>query len=86
MKAKDILKKFRNELTANRQQYKSIIFSGCSIEANGVSICNLNDYLDCPPRRGASYQVWSDVHKTHELYHSLDDAVDKFLELKNRSR
>ena len=74
-----------NELTADRQEYKSVIFSGCAIESNGVSICNLNDYIDRPPERGANYQVWSDTHRTHELYHSLDDAVNKFLELKNRS-
>ena len=68
----------------DRQDYKSVIFSGCSIESSGVSICNLSDYLHRPPGRGATYQVWSDRHRTHELYHSLDDAVDKFLELKNR--
>jgi hypothetical protein len=68
----------------DRQDYRSVIFSGCAIEStNGVSICNLNDYLQRSVR-GANYQVWSDKHRTHELYHSLDDAVDKFLELKNR--
>lgn len=75
-----------NEITADRQDYKSVIFSGCAIESNGVSICNLSDYLNRPSGRGADYQVWSDRHRTHELYHSLDEAVDKFLELKNRSR
>ena len=73
-----------NENTASKQEYKSIIFSGCSIESNGVSICNLNDYLQSPPIRGANYQVWSDKLRTHELYHRLDAAVDKFLELKNK--
>ena len=72
-----------NEPTADRQEYKSVIYSGCAIESNGVSVCNLSDYLDRP--HGRRYQVWSDRHRTHELYHSLDDAVDKFLELKNRS-
>ena len=74
-----------NELTADRQDYKSVIFSGCAIESNGVSLCNLNDYLDRPPGRGAGYQVWSDRHRTHNLYHSLDEAADVFLELINRS-
>ena len=73
-----------NELTADRQEYKSVIYSGCAIESNGVSICNLSDYLDRPLGRGRDYQVWSDRYRTHELYHSLDDAVDKFLELKSR--
>ena len=74
-----------SEITASRQEYKSLIFSGCAIESNGVSICNLSDYLTRFSGRGPSYQVWSDRHRVHELYHSIDDAVDKFLEVKNRS-
>ena len=74
-----------NRITANRQEYKSIIFSGCAIESNSVSICNLNDYLKRFSERGPSYQVWSDRHRVYELYHNIDDAVDKFLELKNRN-
>ena len=74
-----------NRITANRQEYKSIIFSGCAIESNSVSICNLNDYLKRFSERGPSYQVWSDSHRVYELYHNIADAVDKFLELKNRN-
>jgi len=74
-----------NTDTVDKQEYKSVIFSGCAIESNGISICNLNDHINRPSIRGANYQVWSDRYRVYEMYHNLDDAVDKFLELKNRS-
>ena len=73
----------RNKIIAPIEDYKNIIYSGCAIESNGVSICNLNDYI-CGFDRSARYQVWSDRHRVYELYHNLDEAVEKFLELKNR--
>ena len=71
--------------SASRADYKNIIHSGCYIEANGVSICNLSDHL-YGFDRSARYQVWSDKHNTYELYHNLDEAIDKFLELKRKVR
>jgi hypothetical protein len=64
--------------------YKSVIFSGCSIESRGVSVCNLEDFMmgQFVPR--AKYQVWSDRHKFYRLYHNIDDAVEKFIELRRK--
>jgi len=73
-----------NEKLSQKEDYKSVIFSGCSIESNGVSICNLNNYTRRTSGLRAKYQVWSDSYRTYETYHNLDEAVDKFLELKNR--
>jgi hypothetical protein len=72
-------------MTDNRDVYKAVIFDGAIIESNGVSLCNLEDAMrgnSFIPR--AKYQVWSDRHKFHELFFSIDEAVEKFLELKSR--
>ena len=74
----------RNKIIAPIEDYKHIIYSGCAIESNGVSICNLSDYLNRPSGRGADYQVWSDRHRCYDLYYNIEDAVNKFLELKNK--
>lgn len=63
-------------------QYKSVIYNGCAIETKNASICNLEDFMmgQFVPR--AKYQVWSDKKKKSWLFHNIDDAVNKFLELK----
>jgi len=76
-----------NKLKTNAQRgdYKSVIFSGCSIECNGVSICNLRDHNTSSTGNGGSrYQVWSDRYRCYDMFYNIDDAVDKFLELKQR--
>jgi hypothetical protein len=72
---------------ANKQEYMSVIYAGCYIESNGVSICNLEDHLRSRmsvPR--AKYQVCSDRIRFHALFYTLEEAVDKFIELKHRKR
>tara|TARA_R110000824_G_scaffold28930_5_gene96916 strand:- start:825 stop:1058 length:234 start_codon:yes stop_codon:yes gene_type:complete len=69
------------------QEYKSVIYDGCAIESRGVSLCNLEDVMNTKigiPT--AKYQVWSDGHRFHQLYHNLDEAVEKFLELKKKRK
>ena len=70
---------------ASKDEYKSVVYSGCSIESRGVSVCNLEDVMRTRvgiPR--AKYQVWSDRHRFHGLFHTLDDAIDKFMELRTK--
>ena len=72
---------------ASKQEYMSVIYAGCYIECNGVSLCNLEDHLRS--RVGvpiAKYQVCSDRDRFHALFYTLDEAVDKFIELKNKKR
>jgi hypothetical protein len=72
-------------INATKQEYKSVIFSGCMVETSGVSICNLEDVLSTKvgvPR--AKYQVWSDRHRFHQLYFNIDEAIDQFIELKDK--
>jgi hypothetical protein len=70
-------------MTSDKSLYKSVIFDGAMVEANGVSLCNLEDVMHSSAPR-AKYQVWSDKHRYYELFHNLGDAVDKFLELKEK--
>ena len=66
----------------DKQNIKSVIFSGCSVEKAGVSICNLTNHIAFRlGNRSGSYQVWSDRHRVYDLFRNLDDAVNKFLEL-----
>ena len=70
---------------ASKNEYKSVVYSGCSIDSGGVSLCNLEDVMRTKvgvPR--AKYQVWSDKHRFHALFHTLDEAIDKFMELKKK--
>ena len=74
-------------MKATSDHYKSIIFSGCAIEYKGISVCNLQDVLPHGlMTRRPRYEVWSDRHKIYNLYHHVDDAVNKFLELKAKIR
>ena len=70
-------------MQATTEDYKSVIFSGCSIESNKVNICNLKNYSK---RLVADneYQVWSDRHKEYKIYKNIDDEVKKFIELKGK--
>jgi len=70
-------------MKATKEDYKSVIFSGCSIEYKDISLCNLANHQ---PRlaRSNEYQVWSHKHKEYKIYKNIDEAVDKFVELINR--
>jgi hypothetical protein len=70
-------------MKATKEDYKSVIFSGCSIDRKGVSLCNLANHH---PRLAQSneYQVWSHKDKEFKLYKNIDEAVEKFIELINR--
>ena len=67
-------------MTATEDDYKSVIFSGCSIDYKGVSICNL---ASTNPRitGGNEYQVWSDKDNHYAIYKNIDEAVKEFMKL-----
>jgi hypothetical protein len=69
-------------MKATKQDIKTVIFSGCSIDLDGVSICNIENHIkNSIIKRKDKYQVWSDRHKCYMLYQNIDDAVDKFFAL-----
>jgi len=66
----------------DKQDIKSVIFSGCAVEKSGVSICNITNHIAFRlGSKSGSYQVWSDRHRVYDLFRNIDDAVNKFLEL-----
>jgi hypothetical protein len=70
-------------MITTKEDYKNVIFSGCSLEYRGLSICNLATHY----KRVVSsneYQVWYNKDKEYHLFKNVDEAVDKFLEIKNR--
>lgn len=74
-------------METDREEFKAVVYAGCSVESKTASICNLEDWLmnkNFAPRN--KYQVWSDRWRVHELYYNLDEAIDRFLELKNKQR
>lgn len=69
-------------MNATKQDIKAVIFAGCAIEFEGVSICNLESFLkNSVIKRSSKYQVWSDRHRCYNLYQNIDEAVDKFFSL-----
>ena len=66
----------KNNTIAAKEDYKSVIF--------GVSVCNLNDFTRGMTRYSSRYQVWSDKHRCYDIYYNIEDAVNKFLELKHK--
>ena len=66
---------------ANEVDYKKLLDSGCSIEYMDISLCDLKNYVPWYKRQNKSvYQVHS--NKFTEVYHNIDAAVKKFIELK----
>jgi hypothetical protein len=67
----------------NRQElYEAVVFDGAAVECNGISLCNLENVMNTNigvPR--AKYQVWSDKARFYGLFHNIQDAVRKFVEL-----
>jgi hypothetical protein len=63
--------------------YSAVVYDGCCVESKGVSLCNLEDFMNTTvgiPR--SKYQVWSDKHRYYKLFFTIDEAVEKFLELR----
>ncbi len=70
-------------MQATIEDYKSVIFSGCSIEYKKISLCNLKNHNKRIVADN-EYQVWSDRHEEYRIYKNIDEAVNKFIELKKR--
>lgn len=68
-----------------KQDYKAVIFSGCAIEYKKISLCDLRQVLGQYERYTTGvYQVHSDNSrcKYSNIFKDIDEAVDKFIELK----
>jgi hypothetical protein len=67
-----------------KQQYKELLLDGSSIEYKKISICNIKNHLKTFNNYRPLYQVHSDNPKMKfsDLYNNLDDAVDKFFDIR----
>ena len=69
-----------------KEIYQAVVYDGSYVECNGISLCNLANFMNTSigvPK--AKYQVWSDRHRYYKLFYNIEEAVEKFLELR-RSR
>ena len=65
-----------------KSDYKSGLFAGCAIEYRDISLFNLAHYVSS---RTGYYQVHSQKMKFSKIYKNIDDAVNKFIELKRNA-
>ena len=70
-----------------KKHYRAILDDGCAVERGRLSLCLINDYHGSF-RKTFLYQVHCDDTKVKhsEIYHNIDEAIDKFLELKRKIR
>ena len=67
--------------TSYRQNVKDKINSGRYVDYKSLSICRINDFY--PLMHGKiSYQVHS--HFFSKLYENIDEALDKFFEIRRK--
>lgn len=66
----------------NKENYRNIVRDGCSVEYKDISLSDLRNYFYWMKNKKRVYQVHS--NKFTEVYESLDEAIDKFLELKGK--
>ncbi len=70
-----------------KELYKEVIYEGCNIDVKGVSLCNLENVMSTSlvvPKD--KYQVHSKSHNYHGLFRTIDEAVEKFISLKEAIR
>lgn len=65
--------------------YKQVLLDGCSVEYYRLSIAKMPRHVYLNPRTNC-YQVHCDHYKFQfsHLYEDVDDAIEKFLELKGQ--
>lgn len=68
-----------------KSDYKSVVSHGCVLMYKNVNLCDLRYHVDYLNRRqNGMYQVHSDNprFKCSEIYYNIDEAVNRFIEVK----
>ena len=65
----------------NKNVYKAAIRDGCTVEYKDITLCDLRNFCYWMKNKERVFQVHS--NKFTAIYSSLDEAVDKFIELRN---
>ena len=66
-----------------RQNLKGKILSGRSVDYKGLTICRINDFYPLMHKK-IRYQVHS--HFFSKLYEDIDEALDKFFDIRRKIR
>lgn len=69
-----------------KSDYKSVLFSGCSIDYRDITLCNLANFIPIRAKMASIYQVHSRKMKFSKIYKNIDDAVDMFIQLKRQAK
>ena len=72
-----------NKNRSYRQRVRERIESGRYEEHKGLSICKINDFYRLPNGK-IKYQVHS--YYLSQLYEDIDEALDKFFEIRRKIR
>tara|TARA_R100000008_G_C3579599_1_gene167554 strand:- start:1056 stop:1286 length:231 start_codon:yes stop_codon:yes gene_type:complete len=72
-----------NKNRSYRQRVRERIESGRYEEHKGLSICKINDFYRLPNGK-IKYQVHS--YYFSQLYEDIDEALDKFFEIRRKIR
>lgn len=76
---------YKEQEEITKKDYMSVVYSGCVIMFKNITLCDLTDQVPYLKNRShGMYQVHSDNSKIKfsEIYHNIDEAVNKFIELK----
>jgi hypothetical protein len=68
---------------------KAVVSDGYIVMYKHISFCDLKDHVDFVARTGKhTYQVHSDnpKYKCSDVYYNIDEAVNRFLEVKKAVR
>lgn len=73
-------------MSTHRESIKDKLLSGSYEEYNNLSICRINDFYTI--HSGIKYQVHNDAHRYSfsELYDDVEEAIDKFFEIRRKIR
>lgn len=66
-----------------RKRIKNLLQNGRYEEHKGLSICKINDFYPLPSGK-IKYQVHS--YYFSQLYEDIDEALDKFFEIRRKIR
>ena len=72
-----------NSKTSYTQNVKDKILSGKSVDYKGLTICRINDFYPLMHKK-IRYQVHS--HFFSKLYENIDEALNKFFDIKRKIR
>jgi len=73
-------------VSTHRESIKNKLLGGTYEEYNSLSICRINDFYTI--HSGIKYQVHNDTHRYSfsELYDDVEEAMDKFFEIRRKMR